>query len=174
MDVLQAIAQRKSTRAYKPDQLPDQMLDKILAAGCAAPVGMARYDTLHLTVIQDRALLARISQAVAALTGREGDPLHGAPTLVLVSSQSSELPPGLDYANASCLIENMLLAATALEVGSVYLWGAAVAIGGDPELQKALGLPAGFKPVASLGLGYAAQVDTAEKELKITIALNRV
>ena len=52
MNALEAIAKRKSTRSDKSEQVSDQVLETILKAGFAAPVAMAKYDSLHVTVLQ--------------------------------------------------------------------------------------------------------------------------
>jgi nitroreductase len=149
------------------------MLNTLLAAGCAAPVGMGQYDSLHLTVIQDKKLLKDISAGIAKAVNREGDMLYGAPTVVLVSSRDGAMP-GVEYANAACIIENIMIAAADQNLDSVLIWGTALAVNADAELRGALAIPEGFKPVASVAIGYADASETTEKELKITIALNRV
>ena len=50
MNTLEAIAKRKSTRSYKAEQISEQALEAIIKAGCAAPVALAKYDSLHITV----------------------------------------------------------------------------------------------------------------------------
>jgi nitroreductase len=78
----------------------------------------------------------------------------------------------IQYANVGCIIENMLLAATDLGVGNIYLWGAANVVAKIPELQRELGIPEGFTPVSSAALGFAAESGQEEKELGITLAIN--
>ena len=63
MNTLEAIAKRKSTRNYTPEQIPEEALEVILKAGFAAPVAMAKYDSLHITVVQTQQLLDKINQA---------------------------------------------------------------------------------------------------------------
>ena len=62
MNTLEAIAKRKSTRNYTPAQIPEEALEVILKAGFAAPVAMAKYDSLHITVVQTQQLLDKITQ----------------------------------------------------------------------------------------------------------------
>lgn len=174
METIKTIRTRKSVRMFKDGQLPEDVLNNILAAGCAAPVGMAQYDTLHLTVVQDAGVQKKISGAMAKLMGQDDDPLYNAQTLVVVSASENKMAPGIEYANAGCIIENMLLAATDCGVGSVYIWGAAVVLRGDEALRKELGIPAEFVPISCAALGYAAQPDDSEKELKVTIGMNRI
>lgn len=170
---MKTIATRKSTRVYTGKQISDEVLNAILAAGCAAPVGMGMYDSLHLTVIQDKEILKNISAGVAKAMNMDSDPLYGAPTIVLVSSKEP-IAPGVDYTNAGAVIQNMLLAATDKGIGSVLIWGTALAVGAVDELRKALAIPDGFNPVCSAALGYATSPDQTEKDLSITISMNRV
>jgi nitroreductase len=174
METMKAIAKRKSTRDFKPDQIPEAALDAILDAGCAAPVGMRAYDTLRLTVIQDANLLKKLSDtAIKAMKREDGGSIYyGAPTVVIVSSKKPAAP-GLDYANAACIVENMLLAATDLGIDSVYVFGTVVAFQADAGLLKALDIPEGFFPVASVALGYGTNPSSEEKTLGKTISVNR-
>ncbi|WP_462337181.1 nitroreductase family protein [Phascolarctobacterium faecium] len=52
MDTLTAIATRRSTRVYKPEQISDSQLQTVLAAGWASPVGHGAYDELYISVVQ--------------------------------------------------------------------------------------------------------------------------
>lgn len=173
METMKAIAKRKSTRSYKQDQISDSVLNTILAAGCAAPVGMGKYDSLHLTVIQDKEVLKSISTGISNIMHRDGDMLYGAPTIVLVSSNATDFP-GIDNANASFVLGNMAVAATDQKVDSCIIWGTAMAVSMDGQLQKALAIPEGFNPIGSIALGYAATPDETEKEMNIKISMNRI
>ena len=160
METMKAIAKRKSTRAFNPEKgIAKADLDAILAAGCAAPVGAGDYSSLHLTIIQSKEMLDKINKAVQAAFKMDRDVLYGAPVLVLVSSSEPKFP-NIQYANVGCVMENMLLAATA--------------VAQMPELRKELGIPEGFTPISGAALGYAAESSSAEKELGITLAANYV
>jgi len=91
MELMKTIAMRKSTRSYKSEQINDESLNTILAAGCAAPVGMGAYNEVHMTVIQNPDFLARISKAAGNLLGNpEANALYGAPTVVIISGKPSD------------------------------------------------------------------------------------
>lgn len=172
METMTTIRQRKSTRAYKSDQIPKDTLDLLLMAGCAAPVGKAQYDSLQLTVVQKEEILKEISQKTAQLLKIDTNPLYNAPTLVIVSATEKQLFPNIEYANAACVTENILLAATDNKIDSVFLWGPAVAINADPELKKILGIPEENKVICSAALGYATDPNMTKKELSIKIPIN--
>ena len=175
MELMKVISMRKSTRSYKSEQISDESLNTIINAGCAAPVGFGAYDMVHLTVVQNSDLLDRITKTYANINGNpKANPLYGAPTLVVISGKPHEKFPYAELANASCIIENMTLAATDFGIGSVYLWGVTHAINGDKELLKELNLPEGFIPAASIALGYPTEPLTTGKELKQTIKINTI
>ena len=166
---------RKSTRAFKAEQISDEDLDIILGAGCAAPVGMGAYETIHLTVLQNQDLMDQITGAAVKAFGKPDlKPLYGAPTLVVVSSKKHSRIPNIEYANAACIIENMLLAATDLGLGSVFLWGFIDALNASPDILNKLDIPEGFIPVSGVALGYPVESITEVKELKKTISMNIV
>lgn len=162
METMKAIARRKSARSYKQDQIPNEVLNTILAAGYAAPVASGKYDSLHLTVIQNKEMLGKISDSISAMMKKKNAMSFGAPTLIIVSSKEPHFP-GIDYANAGCVLENMVIAATDQKVDSVLFGGAAVAVKGNEELRKELLIPHDFHPVLSLALGYATVPNQTEK-----------
>ncbi len=173
MKALEAIAKRVSVRAYKAEQIPNDILEKILKAGMAAPVASGLYDSLHITVIQNPDLLNEISDAVtefvAKLTGKRLDKNFGAPTMVLVSSKQAMMP-GIEYANAGCILENMAIAATALGIDNV-IWGGAAVIAKEEPFRSRMEIPEGFTPLLCASFGYAV---TAEPAKEHTISANRI
>ena len=171
MNTLEAIAKRKSTRVFTSRQIPEEALQAILKAGCAAPVAMAQYEALHITVVQNRDLLTKIlnnaSEVVYQQTGNRKNMDYGEQTMIIVSS-APPLRFGMEFTNAGCIIENMVLAATDLGIDSVVLAGAPSALALNAELQKELGIPEGVKPLLGASFGYGAE-ETPVKEHTITI-----
>ena len=156
MNTLDAIKARQSTRGFIEDkQIPDDALEAILFAGGQAAVGGADFKSLKLYAVQDPALLKAIDESSAKM--RPGShPLYGAPTLVVLASKKSILE-SIEYTNAGCVIQNMMVAATDLGIDSIYLWMSMYGINNDPELPKRLGFPEGFTCVGTMALGYAAR-----------------
>ena len=156
MNTLDAINARQSTRGVLEDkQIPDADLEKILFAGGQAAVGGADFKSLKLYAVQDPELLKAIDESSAKM--RPGShPLYGAPTLVVLASKESILK-NIEFTNAGCVIQNMMVAATDLGIDSIYLWMSMYGINNDPELGKRLGFPEGFTCVGTMALGYAAK-----------------
>ena len=157
MDTIQAICSRTSTRSYRDEQVGADALQTILEAGMSAPVGSGAYDSLHLTVVQNRELFSKIDKAVSdlifSMSGKRMNKKFGAPTMVFVSSKPATVS-GLEYANAACVLENMAIAATGLGIDSIIWGGAAAAVAQNEELTAKLEIPAGYKPVLCISLGY--------------------
>lgn len=174
MDTLEAITKRKSTREYQDVQLSEDALQTILKAGFAAPVAMARYDSLHITVVQSQELLDRVncatSEALYKISGARKNTDFGARTLIFISSTPIHRA-GTEYINVGIVGENMVLAATALGIDSVMLGAAPAAVAEDPVLMKDLGIPDGFKPMLGIFLGYGVHDEPAREH---TINFNRV
>lgn len=171
MDTIKSIMARKSVRAYKPDQISDGELDTILQAGMAGPVGSNAYDSLHITVVQNQKIFSKINEAVTdmiyKMMGKKMDKNFGAPTMIFISSKAAMMP-GLEYANAACVLENMAIAATSLGIDNIIWGGAAAAVAQSTELQKVLEIPADYKPILCISLGHAKEKE-APKKHEITI-----
>ena len=175
MNTLEAIAKRKSTRAYTGEQISEEALTAILNAANAAPVAMAKYESLHITVIQNEDIIAKINNLTAEMfakrMGVKKNTDFGARTMVLVSTTTEGLPPEMIYANVGIVIENMVLAATSLGVDSVILGGTPSIVAQNADLVKELGIPEGFKPVLGALFGYAQADEPAKVH---TIQVNRI
>ena len=174
MNTLEAIAKRKSTRSYKPEKIGEDALSTIIKAGCAAPIALAKYDSLHITVVEDDGLIDQIfdqaQEMVLAAIGVRKNLNYGAKTLIIVSS----LPPhreGMDYANGGIVIENMVLAATDLGIDSCIMGAPIAALAANAELSRAVGIPDGFTPVLGAVFGYATEDGSAKEH---AISVNRV
>lgn len=174
MDAIQAILSRKSTRSYQDTPISEETLNTILEAGMSASVGSGAYDSLHLTVVQDQKLFTVISTAVNdmifKILGKRMDKSFGAPAMIFVSSKPAMMP-GLEYANAACVLENMAIAATSMGIDNIIWGGAAAAVAQSAGLSEKLGIPAGFKPLLCISLGYGTENEPPKKH---EITVNRV
>ena len=174
MNTLEAIAKRVSVRAFRSVQIPEDVLQAILKAGMAAPVASGAYVSLHISVIQDTALLNAIAVAtndlIFKMLGKRMDKNFGAPTMIIVSSKPAKIP-GIEYANVATVLENMVLAATDMGVDNIIWGGAAAAVARDVELGKRVGVPEGFKPVLCASFGYAENPSSPKQH---SISVNRV
>ncbi len=153
-EFLDMLLTRRSVRAYKPDPVPEALLEEVLRAGTYAPTGGGRQSPV-LVAVTDKAARDEISRLNAAVMGKDTDPYYGAPVLVLALADPAS---STWVEDASCALENMMLAAHALGLGSVWIHREREIF--DSEAGKALlrawGLPETLRGVGSIALGYAS------------------
>ncbi len=176
MQTIEAIAKRKSTRDFDPDKtVPEEIVDKIVKAGCLAPIGSNDRKSLHLTVCRDKEILKEINKSsCAAMNIEERDFFYGAPVVIFVSASEKQIVPGIEYANAACVVENMLLEATDEGVDNIYLWGALMPMAKNRELCAKMGVPEGFRPVSAAAIGYSRSGEAPARDLTVSLSVNYI
>ncbi len=155
-EVIQAMKDRRSVRAYKPEQISEEQLNDILEAGTWAATGMGAQSP-KIVVVQDAETIAQLSRMNAEIMGTKTDPFYGAPT-VLVVLADSERPTCVE--DGSLVMGNLMLAASTVGVGSCWIHRARQEF--DSEEGKALlrkwGISENYIGVAHCILGYPAEV----------------
>ena len=138
MEALEAILTRRSTRNYRPDPVEKEKLEKILDAARQAPSG-GNNQTNHFLVIQNGDVLQKlIGMVEAAFSRMDADEntypslrhaveaskkggyvfCYNAPVLIAVANRRDY---GNNMADCACAIENMMVAANALDLGSCWI-----------------------------------------------------
>ena len=148
MDFLTLAKQRCSVRAYQPKLVEPEKLDRILEAAHVAPTA-ANLQPVRLLVVQSADGLAKLGKAAN---------IYGAPLaiLVCVDRTRSWVRPfdnkQVGDIDASILTDHMMLEATALGLGSVWICYF------KPDVLRAeFALPDHWEPVNLLAVGYADQ-----------------
>ncbi|QOX64118.1 nitroreductase [Anoxybacterium hadale] len=169
METMKTIAMRQSCREYTGEQLTESELKTVLEAANASPVGMGKFEDMMLTVVQKKDLLEKLDEAGAKFYGNpDMHPLYGAPTVIIASAKDTGIDRRMvGFCNAACMIENMALAATDLGLGSVYLMGSIMALGGDSDLKQDMKIPADFIPASAIALGATTQ-PLKERDLTVS------
>ena len=153
-EMLKLMHDRRSTRAYRPEPLQEAVIQQILEAGRFAPSGMNK-QLNHFYVITDPNYLADLTALVSRKMEnyRDKDFRYGAPVLVLVTNQKESTTCVQD---ASCAMENMMLAAFSLGVGSCWINQLRETCD-VPEVRALLteyGVPEDHIVVCSAAIGY--------------------
>lgn len=145
---------RRSCRAFKPEQIKDEELDAILEAGTYAPSGMGQQASM-IVVIQDKELIQKISKMNARVMDADVDPFYGAPTLLVVFSDT-ERPTYRD--DGALVMGNLLNAAHAVGVDSCFIYRAREVFGSDEgrALMNEWGVPKSYEGIGNCVLGYGA------------------
>lgn len=151
--LLELIKTRRSCRRYRPAQIEDRELAAVLEAGTFAPTSMGRKDP-WIVAVQRPDLLDRLARMNAEIMGSKGNPYYDAPTVVLVFAPADSRNAVQD---ASCVLENMMLAAHALGLGSCWINREIEMFRtseGRDLMVRELGLPEGLTGVGAISLGY--------------------
>lgn len=176
--VFETIKTRRSTRSYSPREVSREDLDMVLEAGRYAPSG-GNNQTTHLLVITSADVKQRIAQLAEKLfSGMEVTPdtyrsmasaitsskkggynFHrDAPVLILAANRETY---SNNIADCSCVLENMMIMANALDLGSCWVnqikW-----LNSEPEMLQLLygiGLKEGERVYGGITLGYADTPD---------------
>ncbi len=185
MEFQSVLENRRSVRAFRPDALSQEQIDRLLRAACLAPVGSALYRDVHITVVRDQEKLLKLCEAawkrfssvevVREIAGEaDTDPeagvrrpnlFYGASVVFFLSHRRQTLQPGIEWANVTAVAEQMHLAAVDMGLGSCFMWGALESMRMFPELDhtELLRLPADFEPLLGLAVGYAADAPKKER-----------
>lgn len=105
--------------AYKSEPVPSKALDAVLEAGTCAPTGGV-HQSPTIIAIKDPKYRREIAKLNAEVMVSNTDPYYGVPVVILVLTDGSATTYVED---GSCILENMMLAAHALGLGTVWFIG---------------------------------------------------
>ena len=136
--MLDVIKTRRSTRKYQDRMIPEEKLEQILEAGRYAPSGGNR-QTTHFLVVKNPEVLDRLRELVEqefakmeltedlypslahaiSASKKGGYVFHfHAPVLIITANRRDYMN---NQADCSCALENMMLMANALDLGSCWI-----------------------------------------------------
>ncbi len=146
MDFIEIAKKRYSVRGYQDKKVEEEKLEKILEAAHVAPTA-ANLQPIRLIVVQSREGLAKIGK---------GANLYGAPLAVIVCADHGKAwvrpfdKKQTADIDASILTDHMMLQATELGLGSVW-----ICYFKPDVISREFGLPENLEPVNILAVGYS-------------------
>ena len=153
-EVLKAIKERRSTKSFKSDMVPMEIIDQICEAGKWAANGKGAQAGMIIAVT-DKETRDKLSRLNASVMGADTDPFYGAPVVLVVLADKSV--PTYVY-DGSLVMGNLMLAAHSLSVGSCWIHRAKQVF--DSEEGKAilasLGVEGEWEGVGNCVIGYPA------------------
>ena len=160
MQTMDCIKERRSVRKYRPDPIPDDVLNSILEAGTHAP-SSGNVQDWEFIVVKNPETKTKIANAAW-----EQDFVKGAPVVIVVCSDIHRVSAAYgergqtlySVQNTSAAIQNILLAAWEKEIGSCWI-GAF----NESAIRNILVLPTNIRPLAIITLGYPAEVSNKPK-----------
>jgi nitroreductase len=165
---------QRAHRELRPDPVPDELIEQILEAATHAP-SAENTQPWEFVVVTDPALRAEIGRVTAAMwdgggqahAARHLEPkmladvaqwatggLAAAPVHIVVCGDSAKVPEALLGSSIYPAVQNLLLAASSVGLGSLL---STLPVYSGPAFRALLGLPDAIVPLALVPVGYPAR-----------------
>lgn len=160
METIEALLTRRSIRKYKDQKIEKDKMDLILKSAMYAPSAM-NLQAWHYVVIDDNKIMEETIKSIP-----HAELLKQTPAAILVCGDAEiEKNESWMIQNCSAAIQNILLAAHGLGIGSCW-----IAIHGMDEVvnnvYKQFELPVNVVPISLIALGYPDEEVLAEDRFK--------
>ncbi len=143
MSLSDIILTRRSIRRYETRDIPEEVMQQILEAGRQAP-SAANRQPIRFVVVNDHGLLKTLCDSLLARF------VKYAPAVIVGCADIKSIMTGKwALVDATIAMENMVIAAWALGVGSCWI-GAC----DENKIKELLKIPDNWKVVALIALGY--------------------
>jgi nitroreductase len=149
--MLKPIWDRVSVRSYKPEAVPEEALQEVLAAALHAPTANnAR--PWHIVVVRDPAVRKELSQVHQWASFCAQSPV------VLAFCGDPARSSHWWIEDCSAAVENAMIEAVAQGLGTCWIGcrGEGTDTGREDKVRAALGIPAHIRVLALVSLGYPA------------------
>ena len=155
-DVLDLFIRRRSIRSYQDRCVEKEKLDTIIKAAFAAP-STANNQPWELIVVTEKSILDEIRAAFRSAN-------YNTPCAIVVCANTKLCRniKGMYIFDCSAAMQNILLCATALDLGS--LWVGVYGEHSIKELSDIVGLPEHVVPCGIAYVGYANEVKGPRKQ----------
>lgn len=160
MELFEAIYTRRSIRRYSKKKIENNLVDKIIYAGMYAPSAVNK-QPWHFIVFSSKDTCNAIMQVhpnASALT-------QAAKAILICYDENLQHDEGYGPVDCSAAVQNMLLAAHALDLGACWI-GIYPRIERMNNIHKIFSLPEHVKPFALISLGYPAETKATPDRIK--------
>jgi len=155
LDIYDIIKTRRSVRKFKPDPIPDDLIEKVLEAGRWAPSGLNN-QAWRFAVVTDTSVITQIS----GLTHYAKIVLAAQALIPIFLDTDKSYHREKDIQSIGACVQNMLLEIHALGLGAVWL---GEIIKSNDQIKQLLGLPAELELMAVIAMGYPDEIPRATK-----------
>lgn len=151
-EVINNMKTRRSIRKYKPDMIPEDVLNRIIEAGTYAATGMGKQSPIIIAVT-NKEIRDKFSKMNAEIMGVDSDPFYGAPVVLIVLADKAR--PTYVY-DGSLVMSNLMLAAHAEGIGSCWIHRAKEEFESaeGKAFLKSLGIEGDYEGIGHCVLGY--------------------
>ena len=156
MDTFEAIEKRVSVRAYQDRPVDRAMIERVIDAGRRAPTARA-VEPWEFIVVTREEMLKQLCEIV----GSNGRFIKDAAAVITIFCEDTKY-----YLEDGCAAtENILLAATALGLGTCWVAGDKKPY--DIEVAKFLGVPVNYKLISLIAIGWPGEDKKQVKRRKL-------
>ena len=145
MSLIDVILSRRSVRRYAPEEIPKDVLDKILEAGRQAP-SAANRQPWHFIVLTGHEIKKH------CLDGCLPSHVKNSAVTIVGCANMGFIERKWSTVSTSIALQNMVLAAWAMGVGSCWIGGFK-----ESKVKQLLEIPDKWKGVALVSFGYPAE-----------------
>ena len=151
-EVINNMKTRRSIRKYKPDMIPEDVLNRIIEAGTYAATGMGKQSPIIIAVT-NKEIRDKFSKMNAEIMGVDSDSFYGAPVVLIVLADKAR--PTYVY-DGSLVMGNLMLAAHAEGIGSCWIHRAKEEFESaeGKAFLKSLGIEGDYEGIGHCVLGY--------------------
>jgi len=160
LDALEAIQKRRSVRKYRSTPLSKDLISKLIDAARMAPSAM-NLQPWEFIAVTDRETLSKIADATDY-----GKFISAAPLCIAVFCKDAKYY----LEDGSAAVENILIAATALGLGTCWVAGDKKAYANT--IGELLAVPSGYKLLALIPAGYPDEPEKARKKRDLSEVLH--
>ncbi len=145
---------RHSTKSFSDQKVKDEDVEKIIKAGLSAPSGMNRQGGVIIDISNEETIekLKNLNSEIGQFPAQV-DPFHNAKRILLVIVKKSSTA----VYDGSCMMENMLLEASELNIGACWIHRAKEEIESEKGKEILSSLPLNLDDYIGVGhvaLGY--------------------
>lgn len=156
--VVEAILKRRSIRKFTDKEIPQNVLDMILKCGYHAPNGR-NMQSWQFTVLTREEDILRLKETAKETARKNKVFFYGFknPKVIILVSNDTDNEDGCQ--DASCAVENIMLAAQSYGIGSVWLNPLMTLRNTEPvkSVLDEFGVPQGHTVWSAVALGYPAE-----------------
>ena len=168
--IIQNMLDRHSCRKFTEQPIEPEKINDLITAAQWAPSGM-NLQTWHFSVITNTEKIQKLAAAIRKADNRPANYNFYAPTaFFIISGERDNRNSMLD---GSAALENVMLAATSLGLGSCWI-NQVRNVCDDPEVRAILtefGIPENHIVNAAASLGYAAVPATVHERAENTVTI---
>jgi len=148
-ELFEALRKRRSIRDFNSDEVPDEVLRKLVYAANRAPTG-GNASYRRVVVVRDMKMIELIKQVSPGILGNPAALMAICTDLDLAYEQLGRLGRNIcSILDAGAAAENVTLAATAMGVGSCFTKSYS-----ETAVKELLKMPDGYRVEVILQLGY--------------------